>query len=121
VGAPLGHVPGRQAAFLQLLQGLLGLTRDVVEAPAQLRVAQHQRLPCRPFHGLAALAQGLRSGAQARGLYGALAALHHELLQRVQGTERAGAEQAGDQQKGQQQQLLERQAMQAVAARFTHP
>jgi molybdenum-dependent DNA-binding transcriptional regulator ModE len=78
-----------------------------IEAAAQLRVPQHERLAGRTFEGLAALVQRLRGRAQRGGLGGAKTALHHELLERVQRAQRAHAQQPRNQQKSQQQQLLE--------------
>ena len=64
------------------------------------------------LQGLAALVQALCGCSQRSGLGCAVAAEHHELLQRVQSPQRADPQQAGNQHERQQQQLLEGEAMQ---------
>ena len=101
-----------QACGLQMVEHREGLDRHVVEAAAQGRIPQHQGLPRRALEGLAALVQALCGCSQRSGLGCAVAAEHHELLQRVQSPQRADPQQAGNQHERQQQQLLEGEAMQ---------
>ena len=90
----------------ELAECVAGLTGRVVEALAQHRIVENQKLPCRAFHRHASLGQALRCGRERHGSLRALAALGDQRLDREQPAQRRGAEQSSDQQEGNQQQLV---------------
>ena len=113
MGLPLLGLGGRQARVAQLAHDALGIGGHVIKALAQQGVVQHQGLPGRPLHGLAALVQRLCRHVQRGRLGGAGLALAHQGFEGEHGPQGTGAQQPRNQQEGEQQQLLKRWAVRA--------
>jgi hypothetical protein len=106
--APHLDARGQQAVLLQPFEHLVRFARGFVEAAAQHRVVEHQRLAPGAFHGRAAFGQRLGRARKPQRARRGVAALGHERVVLEHRAQRHANQQRGDQQKGKEQELLER-------------